>query len=157
MQNETHNNWSFFYSDLYLLDVHLEVYCLVIDIVFHFQKMKHSIHKQFLVGQQSFPASQQLISKKDKPHIPGNSQNRPFSKLWSHLMSVAMSVCFDMSARQLNSSWFVVSCTKPTFRYQRWRGAKYGSWHGLAQVNKHLQAVRPASGIFGLCWNKYII
>lgn len=30
------------------------------------------------------------------------------------------------------------------------------NWHGLAQANKHLQAVRPASGAFDLCWNKYI-
>lgn len=111
---------------VYLLDVHLEVYCLVIDNVFHFQKMKNSTHEQFLVRQQSFLASQQLISKKDKPHILGNSQNRPFSKLWSHLTSVAVSVCSDMVTRQLNSSWLVISCTKPTFRYQRWRGAKYG-------------------------------
>lgn len=70
---------------IYLADVHVDVYCLVICNVFHFQKRKNSTHRKFLVGQQSFPASQQLISKKDKPHISGNSQNIPFSKLWSHL------------------------------------------------------------------------
>lgn len=53
LQNKAHNNWSFLvfivyiFIYIYLLDIHVEVCCLAICNVFHFQKRKNSTHRNF--------------------------------------------------------------------------------------------------------------